>query len=195
MSWTNHPAKRVVDASGAAILLLLFFPLMAGLALLIRMQSGTPVFFRHPRPGKDGKLFTLYKFRSMRTEEGTDASRITPLGRFLRSTSLDELPELWNILKGDMSFVGPRPLLPEYLTLYTPEQARRHHCRPGLTGWAQIQGRNHLSWEDKFLQDVWYVDHATPLLDLKILFLTPLRLASGGTEPAPLFTGSPTPPS
>ncbi len=195
MSWTNHPAKRVFDALSAAALLLLCFPLMAGLALLIRFQTGAPVFFRHPRPGKDGKLFTLYKFRSMRTEEGTDASRITPLGRFLRRSSLDELPELWNILKGDMSFVGPRPLLPEYLPLYTPEQARRHHCRPGLTGWAQIQGRNHLSWEDKFLQDVWYVDHASPLLDLKILILTPLRLASGGTEPAPPFTGSPTSPS
>ncbi|MCC5843040.1 MAG: sugar transferase [Verrucomicrobia bacterium] len=195
MSWTYHPVKRVLDAASAAILLNFLLPLMIGLALLIRLRMGSPVFFCQARPGKDGKLFTLYKFRSMRTGEEPEADRVTPLGRFLRASSLDELPELWNILKGDMSFVGPRPLLPEYLSLYTPEQARRHECRPGLTGWAQIQGRNHLSWDQKFSQDVWYVDHATPLLDLKILILTPLRLASGGTEPAPPFTGSPSPPS
>lgn len=194
MPWPNHPAKRFFDALCAAGLLILLAPLMAALALLIRLRMGAPVLFHQTRPGRNGVLFTLTKFRSMQSGEEPECQRIPPLGRFLRATSLDELPELWNILKGDMSFVGPRPLLPQYLPLYTPEQARRHQCRPGLTGWAQIQGRNHLSWEEKFRQDLWYVDHATPLLDLKILLRTPGALLSGGSGPTGPFTGSPPPP-
>jgi lipopolysaccharide/colanic/teichoic acid biosynthesis glycosyltransferase len=190
MSWPNHPVKRALDMLFAALLILMLSPVLFGTALLVWIGMGRPVFFCQIRPGKDGKPFKLNKFRSMKPGTGSDLTRLTPLGRFLRASSLDELPELWNILKGDMSFVGPRPLLPEYLPHYTPDQARRHACRPGLTGWAQIQGRNHLSWEEKFVQDVWYIDHATPLLDLKIIVLTPFRLLSGGSEPIPPFTGS-----
>ena len=148
------------------------------LALLVRIFLGSPVIFSQQRPGLKGKPFTLYKFRTMtdaRDEKGQllpDAERLTRFGRFLRASSLDELPELWNILRGDMSFVGPRPLLMEYLPLYTPEQMRRHEVRPGLTGWAQVNGRNALSWEEKFRHDVWYVDNRNFLLDLKILLMT-----------------------
>jgi sugar transferase EpsL len=148
------------------------------LLILVRLQLGQPVLFRQLRPGMHGRPFTLYKFRTM--TDACDASgcllpdsqRITPFGRFLRSTSLDELPELWNVLRGDMSLFGPRPLLMQYLDRYTPEQARRHEVRPGLTGWAQVHGRNAISWDEKFALDVWYVDHVSFWLDLHIAFLT-----------------------
>ncbi|ABC78473.1 undecaprenyl-phosphate galactosephosphotransferase [Syntrophus aciditrophicus SB] len=148
------------------------------LALLIRCRLGAPVFFTQQRPGLKGKPFFLYKFRTMtdaRNSAGSllpDAERLTRFGRFLRSTSLDELPELWNVLKGEMSLVGPRPLLMEYLGRYTLEQARRHEVRPGITGWAQVNGRNTLSWEDKFKLDVWYVDHVSISLDIRIIVMT-----------------------
>jgi len=155
---------------------------MGLIALAVRLRLGVPVLFRQRRPGLHGQPFTLLKFRTMtgaRDAAGNllpDAERLTPLGRFLRATSLDELPELLNVLKGEMSLVGPRPLLLEYLTRYTPEQARRHDVRPGITGWAQVNGRNALSWEHKFALDVWYVDHVSLGLDLKILVLTALRV-------------------
>jgi len=148
------------------------------LVLLVRVKLGPPVFFTQTRPGLHGQPFQMIKFRTMtnaRADNGTllpDCERLTCFGRYLRSTSLDELPELWNVLKGEMSLVGPRPLLMEYLPLYSPEQARRHEVKPGITGWAQVNGRNAISWEDKFQLDVWYVDHQSLLLDLKILFLT-----------------------
>lgn len=158
-------------------LLVLALPLLV-LVLLVRWRLGSPVFFRQQRPGLHGKPFHMVKFRTMtdaRDAEGKllpDAERLTKLGQFMRSTSLDELPELWNVLKGDMSLVGPRPLLMEYLPLYSSEQARRHEVRPGITGWAQVNGRNALSWEEKFALDVWYVDHRSFWLDVKILFMT-----------------------
>ena len=170
--------KRIIDIVGSLIGLSLFFPVLVLLYLLIRKDMGSPVFFRQTRPGKDGRLFNMVKFRSMKDAVGPDglalpdAKRLTPLGRKIRSTSLDELPGLWNVLKGDMSLVGPRPLLVEYLPLYSPEQARRHEVRPGITGWAQVNGRNAISWEDKFALDVWYVDNWTFWLDLKIIALT-----------------------
>lgn len=145
---------------------------------MIRLKLGAPIFFRQVRPGKDGKAFTMIKFRTMLNhydntgELLSDSQRLTSFGKLLRATSLDELPELWNVLKGDMSLVGPRPLLMEYLPLYNAEQRRRHTIRPGITGWAQINGRNSISWEEKFKQDVWYVDNNSFLLDIKILFLT-----------------------
>lgn len=148
------------------------------LTFLIRSKLGSPVFFRQMRPGLHGKPFEMVKFRTMTDERGPDgallpdAMRLTPFGRFLRASSLDELPELWNVLKGDMSLVGPRPLLMEYLPLYSPEQARRHEVRPGVTGWAQVNGRNALSWEDKFKLDLWYVDNQSLSLDIGILWLT-----------------------
>ncbi len=158
--------------------MVLFSPLFVLLAVLVRFKLGSPVLFLQRRPGRHGKPFTIYKFRTMshaRDADGNllpDEIRITALGRFLRRTSLDELPELWNVLKGDMSLVGPRPLLMSYLDLYAPEQMRRHDVRPGITGWAQVNGRNELTWEDKFKLDVWYVDNHSLWLDLKILFLT-----------------------
>lgn len=170
--------KRTIDifASGAA--LALFSPLFLLIAILVRMQMGSPVFFRQIRPGLHGVPFTMIKFRTMRDSlDATgrplpDSERLTGLGRFLRSTSLDELPELWNVLKGDMSLVGPRPLLMEYLPLYTEEQARRHEVRPGITGWAQVNGRNAISWDEKFALDVWYVANRSVWLDMKIILLT-----------------------
>lgn len=170
--------KRIFDILGAGIGLLLLFPVMIIVSLMIRRQMGSPVFFRQPRPGHDGKPFQMIKFRTMRDAVDAngnplpDAERLTSLGRFLRSSSLDELPELWNVLKGDMSLVGPRPLLMEYLPLFAPEQARRHDVRPGITGWAQINGRNAISWDEKFALDVWYIDNRSLLLDLKIIWLT-----------------------
>lgn len=170
--------KRLFDMLIAGIALIILLPVLAVLALLIRVNMGGPVLFRQTRPGLHGAPFDMVKFRTMRDahdREGkplADAERITPLGRMLRATSLDELPELWNVLKGDMSLVGPRPLLMEYLPLYTPEQARRNDVHPGLTGWAQVNGRNALSWEDKFRLDIWYVDHRGFWLDAKILFMT-----------------------
>lgn len=170
--------KRLFDLIVGAILLIVTAPLIAILALLIRWRLGRPVLFRQQRPGLYGRPFTIYKFRTMtdaRDRDGNllpDAERLTPFSRFLRSTSLDELPELWNVLRGDMSLVGPRPLLMQYLSRYTPEQARRHNVKPGLTGWAQVNGRNAISWEQRFALDVWYVDHLSFWLDIKILLLT-----------------------
>ena len=170
--------KRVVDLVGAVLGSVLLAPLMLVIALCVRLSMGSPVLFRQRRPGWLGKPFVIYKFRTMRElEDGgdnalPDEQRLTGLGRFLRSTSLDELPELFNVLKGEMSLVGPRPLLMEYLDRYTPEQARRHDVKPGITGWAQVNGRNALSWEEKFQLDLWYVQHRSLRLDLWILCLT-----------------------
>ncbi len=170
--------KRLLDVALASAALLLLLPFIGLLALLVRSRLGTPVLFRQRRPGLNGQIFTIYKFRTMtdaRDGQGQllpDAERLTPFGRFLRSSSLDELPELWNVLRGDMSLVGPRPLLIQYLPRYTPQQARRHEVRPGITGWAQVNGRNALSWEQKFALDVWYVDHVSFWLDAKIIALT-----------------------
>ena len=170
--------KRLTDIAVAAVLLLLLALPMLLLARRIRAQLGAPVLFRQMRPGRNGRLFAMYKFRSMRDAYDAagnplpDAERLTPFGKKLRSSSLDELPELWNVLKGDMSLVGPRPLLEEYLPLYNDEQRRRHEVRPGITGWAQVNGRNAISWPDKFRLDVWYVDNRSFWLDMKILLLT-----------------------
>ena len=174
--------KRFVDVVLVLLAAPLWVPLLAMLAIVVRVKLGSPVFFSQIRPGRDGKPFRLIKFRSMtnaRDASGAllpDAERLPPFGRLLRSTSLDELPELLNVLKGDMSLVGPRPLLMEYLPLYSAEQARRHELRPGLTGWAQVNGRNALSWEDKFKLDVWYVDNHSLWLDLRILFRTVIKV-------------------
>lgn len=171
-------SKRLFDIAASLVGLLVVSPLLIIIAVLTVIFQGPPVFFRQRRPGYKGKPFTLLKFRTMRDlrrEDGTpfpDEVRITAFGRVLRSLSLDELPELFNVLRGDMSLVGPRPLLMHYLDLYTPYQARRHEVLPGITGWAQIHGRNALSWEEKFKHDVWYVDHWSFSLDLKILFIT-----------------------
>ena len=170
--------KRLFDLIAAFFALSLLALPLALLAWQVRRKLGSPVFFTQVRPGLHGKPFKMVKFRTMTSERGPDgellpdAVRLTPFGRFLRSSSLDELPELWNVLKGDMSLVGPRPLLMEYLPLYSPAQARRHEVRPGITGWAQVNGRNAISWEDKFKLDVWYVDHRSLWLDVKILWLT-----------------------
>lgn len=174
--------KRAFDLLAATGLLLFASVPMAFIALLVRYQMGSPVLFRQARPGLDGELFEMIKFRTMRDAldaEGRqlpDEERLTRFGRFLRASSLDELPELWNVLIGDMSMVGPRPLLPEYLPLYSDEQARRHNVRPGITGWAQVNGRNALSWDEKFAHDVWYVDNRSFVLDLKILLATAARV-------------------
>lgn len=170
--------KRLMDILGVMAGLLLLVPVIALLAVLVWVKLGRPVLFRQIRPGKAGEPFQMLKFRTMTDECGDngellpDADRLTDFGWFMRSSSLDELPELWNVLKGDMSLVGPRPLLMEYLPLYTERQARRHEVRPGITGWAQINGRNALTWEEKFELDVWYVENRTLWLDTKILFLT-----------------------
>ena len=153
-------------------------PLAALVALAILVIDGRPVLFRQERAGKGGRTFSMLKFRTMRDGSGTDAERLTRLGRFLRATSLDELPQLLHVLSGKMALVGPRPLPSRYLPRYSPEQARRHEVRPGITGWAQVNGRNALSWEEKFRLDVWYVDNRSLLLDLKILFLTVFKTAS-----------------
>ena len=170
--------KRLFDTFLSSLSLLLLGIPLVFLAWAVRRSLGSPVFFRQLRPGLHGLPFQMIKFRTMTDARGLngqllpDSDRLTPFGRFLRSSSLDELPELWNVLKGDMSLVGPRPLLMEYLPLYSPEQARRHEVRPGITGWAQVNGRNALSWEEKFKLDVWYVDHRSLWLDIKILWLT-----------------------
>lgn len=170
--------KRGIDVCGAALGLALLAPLFLLIALLVRLDSPGPVFFRQVRPGLHGRPFVIYKFRTMREacdESGNplpDEQRLTRLGKWLRSTSLDELPELYNVLKGEMSLVGPRPLLMEYLGRYNREQARRHEAKPGLTGWAQVNGRNAITWEEKFRLDVWYVDNWSLWLDLKIILLT-----------------------
>ena len=170
--------KRLFDIFASFFGLLMLSPIIAIVAWKIRKNLGSPVLFKQVRPGKDGKPFEMVKFRTMRDavdaegEPLPDSERLTPFGNWLRSTSLDELPELWNVLKGDMSLVGPRPLLMEYLPLYSPEQFRRHAVRPGVTGWAQVNGRNALSWSEKFKLDIWYVDNQSFWLDMKIIFLT-----------------------
>lgn len=174
--------KRAFDCIAALLGFAVLLPVMIAIALMVRLSVGSPVLFRQQRPGLNGKPFRLVKFRTMRNVVGahgqplSDAERLTRLGRFLRATSLDELPELWNVLRGEMSLVGPRPLLMEYLSLYTPVQARRHEVRPGITGWAQISGRNAISWDDRLALDVWYVDHYNFWLDLKILAMTLIRV-------------------
>lgn len=178
MSGARGMVKRTIDIVGAAMALLLLLPLLLVVAVGVWRSVGRPVFFRQIRPGLGGKPFRMVKFRTMadtRDAVGAllpDEERLTRFGKFLRRTSLDELPEFWNVFKGDMSLVGPRPLLMQYLSRYTPEQARRYEVKPGLTGWAQINGRNAISWEKKFELDVWYVDHQSLALDLRILVLT-----------------------
>ncbi|KFZ29215.1 sugar transferase [Pseudidiomarina atlantica] len=170
--------KRAFDLICSLCVLILCLPVLIILAAMSRLTLGSPILFTQVRPGKDGRPFRMVKFRTMRDavdnngDSLPDSERITRFGAFLRATSLDELPELWNVLRGDMSLVGPRPLLMEYLDLYTPEQARRHEVRPGVTGWAQVNGRNAISWEEKFKLDVWYVDNRSLWLDIKILFMT-----------------------
>lgn len=183
--------KRTLDVVVASLLLIVLSPVLAVIALLLLLTQGSPLLFRQQRPGLGGKPFTLLKFRTMSEGLGADADRVTRLGRALRRTSLDELPELANIVRGEMSFVGPRPLLVEYLPLYSPEQARRHEVRPGLTGWAQVNGRNAITWEDKLALDAWYVDHRSLHLDAVILIKTVAAVVKGRgvATPAP-FRGS-----
>lgn len=199
----SRAIKRALDMVLALLGLLLLSPLLLATALLVRINLGSPVLFSQVRPGLNGRPFRMVKFRSMtdaRDASGAllpDAQRLPPFGRFLRASSLDELPELWNVLKGDMSLVGPRPLLMEYLPLYTPEQARRHEVRPGITGWAQVNGRNAISWDDKFRLDVWYVDHCSLTLDLRIIAMTfarllrPQGISAPNSATAEKFTGTP----
>jgi lipopolysaccharide/colanic/teichoic acid biosynthesis glycosyltransferase len=181
----NDHLKRTIDVVISTTALLLASPLMAIIASAVMMTMGRPVLFRQTRPGYQGRPFALLKFRTMREAIGPagrpvpDSQRLTRFGRLLRRTSLDELPQLWNVLMGELSLVGPRPLLMEYLPLYTPKQMRRHEVKPGITGWAQVNGRNTLSWEEKLTLDVWYVEHCSILLDLKILGLTIVTVLSG----------------
>jgi lipopolysaccharide/colanic/teichoic acid biosynthesis glycosyltransferase len=194
--------KRALDLALSVPVLVALVPAGLALAALVRLRLGRPVLFRQQRPGLDGRPFTLLKLRTMtdaRDRDGhllPDRERLTPLGRFLRATSLDELPELWNVVRGEMSLVGPRPLLMEYLPRYSPEQARRHEVRPGITGWAQVNGRNALTWEQKFDLAVWYVDHLSPGLDLRILARTVVQvlrregISSAGHATAPEFRGT-----
>jgi len=203
-------AKRLLDLALVLPGLVLLAPVLVAVALAVRLKLGPGVLFRQERPGLHGRPFVILKFRTMQNGPGTDAERLTPFGRFLRGTSLDELPELFNVLKGDMSLVGPRPLLMRYLPRYTPQQARRHEVPPGITGWAQINGRNALSWEEKFALDVWYVDNRSLTLDLVILWRTALAVlrregisapgeatmpeflgtSSEGARPGPEFSGT-----
>jgi len=194
--------KRTLDITFSVFSLVLLSPLFILLTLVVYLEFHTSVFFRQERPGKDGKPFRIYKFRTMtdeRSAEGEllpDADRLTNFGRLLRSTSLDELPAMFNVLRGEMSLVGPRPLLMDYLPLYSKEQARRHEIRPGITGWAQVNGRNAISWEQKFELDVWYVDNQSFWLDIRILFLTVLRvfqqvdISQAGEATMHRFTGN-----
>lgn len=200
-SWSRR-SKRVIDVVGAGGGLVVLSPLLAVLAVAVRTRLGRPVLFTQVRTGLDGRLFRIYKFRSMTDERDADGNllpdekRMTPFGRFLRSSSLDELPELLNVVKGDMSLVGPRPLLPEYLGLYSERQRRRHEMRPGITGWCQVKGRNSLSWDDKLELDAWYVEHWSLALDLRILAATVravLRregISAEGEVTMPVFRGS-----
>jgi sugar transferase EpsL len=185
--------KRVLDVAVSAAALAAASPLLLGVAIAVRTKLGSPVLFRQPRAGKDGKSFSIYKFRTMTDERGPDGEflpdgqRLTALGKMLRKTSLDELPELYNILKGDMSLVGPRPLLIKYLPLYSPRQARRHEVMPGLTGWVAVNGRNTRSWEERFEQDVWYVENCSLGVDLYILWRTvAVVLSRENVDPAGL---------
>ena len=199
--WRCRVTKRVFDCVGAVLLLLLASPVLALVVVIVRIRMGRPVLFRQLRPGFRSEPFELMKFRTMRNDRDSagrllgDHERLTALGRFLRASSLDELPELWNVLRGDLSLVGPRPLRMEYLSRYTPEQNRRHEVLPGITGWAQVNGRNALDWQRKFELDVWYVDHWSLRLDLTILVLTigaVLRrdgITNDGHATMPEFTG------
>jgi lipopolysaccharide/colanic/teichoic acid biosynthesis glycosyltransferase len=194
--------KRIFDLVLSILALTLLFPVAIALATMVRLKLGTPIFFIQQRPGLHGLSFKMIKFRTMtdaRDASGNilpDASRLTSFGRFLRSASLDELPGLWNVLKGDMSLVGPRPLLMEYLPLYSVKQARRHEVRPGITGWAQVNGRNALLWEEKFVLDIWYIDNQSLWLDVKILWLTIIRvivrdgISAEGEATMPRFNGN-----
>lgn len=194
--------KRVFDVLASFLALIILWPLLLGLSALVRVNLGAPILFCQQRPGLNGRIFLMIKFRTMRDavdkfgEALPDKMRLTRIGKFLRSTSLDELPELWNVLKGDMSLVGPRPLLPEYLSLYTQEQLRRQTVLPGMTGWAQINGRNLLSWEERFKLDLWYVDNQSFFLDMKIILLTIKKVmlrqgvSAEGDVTMPRFTGS-----
>ena len=194
--------KRFMDVVISGVLMCAFMPLMVMISLAVWLNMGCPVLFSQIRPGLHGKPFQMFKFRTMNLEKAIggrvlpDADRLTALGRFLRSTSLDELPELWNVFKGEMSLVGPRPLLMEYLPLYSVEQARRHDVRPGLTGWAQVNGRNAIGWEEKFALDLWYVDNQSFVLDMKILWLTLVAVfrrdgvSAAGHDTMPKFKGS-----
>ncbi len=193
--------KRGFDILVAGTLLFILLPVFLVLVLLVRARLGSPVLFRQQRPGLHGRPFEIIKFRTMtdaRDSEGRllpDGERLTRFGRFLRSSSLDELPELWNVLKGEMSLVGPRPLLMEYLPLYSPQQARRHEVRPGITGWAQVNGRNAISWDEKFAMDVWYIDNRSLALDIRVLALTVLKvfkregISAVGEATMPRFNG------
>lgn len=194
--------KRLFDLAATVVALFLIWPVIVVLALLVRIKHGSPVLFRQHRSGMAGKPFMMYKFRTMTDQRDADSNllpdklRLTGFGKFIRSSSLDELPELINVLKGNMSLVGPRPLLMEYLPLYTKEQARRHEVRPGITGWAQVNGRNAISWEEKFKLDVWYVDNRTFWLDLKILWITFVKvfkregISQDGHATMPIFRGT-----
>jgi len=194
--------KRISDFVFALILIVLLSPIMVLAAIAIKIESKGPVLFKQKRPGKDAKIFTIYKFRTMKVEtekDGkplSDMERITKVGAFLRKMSIDELPQLFNILRGEMSFIGPRPLLVQYLEYYSPEQMRRHEVTPGISGWAQVNGRNAISWEEKFELDVWYVDNQSFFLDLKILWLTIYNVLSrrginnSQDDTMPMFTGS-----
>lgn len=192
-----NKAKRVMDLSILIIFSPFFLPLIIILSILVWMKIGSPIFFKQLRPGINGEIFEIIKFRTMKNIFGPnqellpDVERLTEFGKFLRSTSLDEIPEIWNILMGEMSFVGPRPLLVEYLPMYTEEQAIRHHITPGITGWAQINGRNNLSWDDKFALDIWYVKNRTLMLDLQILVITLIKVIKrDGINQAGEFTVS-----
>ena len=201
-SWYRRRGKRLLDLALTIPGVAALSPVMIGTALAVRAVHGSPVLFTQQRPGHNGETFKILKFRTMTNDRGPDGhllpneQRVTRLGKLLRTTSLDELPELLNVIRGDMSLVGPRPLLIQYLQHYSPEQARRHDVKPGLTGWAQINGRNVISWEQKFTHDVWYVDHLSPLLDLRIIAKTVIKVLARdavneeGLEGASYFAGS-----
>ena len=201
-SWYRRRGKRLLDLALTVPGVAALAPVMIGTAIAVRAVHGSPVLFTQQRPGHKGETFKILKFRTMTNERGPDGhllpneQRVTRLGKLLRQSSLDELPELLNVVKGDMSLVGPRPLLIQYLEHYSPEQARRHDVKPGLTGWAQINGRNVISWEQKFTHDVWYVDHLSPLLDLRIIAKTVIKVLARdavneeGLEGASYFAGS-----
>ena len=193
--------KRIFDIFVVLISLLLLIPIYFLVILVVKIKLGSPIFFKQPRPGLEGKVFNIHKFRTMTNERDSngvllsDSKRLTQFGKFLRSTSLDELPSLWSVLKGDMSLVGPRPLLVEYLPLYSERQSRRHKVRPGITGWAQVNGRNAISWDEKFELDVWYVNNQSIWLDVKILWLTVKKvlvrdgITAQGDVTMPIFRG------
>lgn len=195
--------KRLFDIAVSTLLLIIFLPIIALISLLIRINMGSPILFRQVRPGLNGNCFEIYKFRTMSEQidlSGNalpDGVRLTSLGRFLRKTSLDEIPQLFNVLNGDMSLVGPRPLLIEYLPLYSPHQAKRHLVKPGITGWAQVCGRNTISWQDRFSLDVWYVENASFMVDMKILCMTVLKVLrrdgvnASDADTMKKFTGNP----